>query len=401
MMNHLRPGSLTAGLLLLGLAAGAAAAEPALLELKVGKQAYFGKTVAHDDHTAWLLERDGRLRVLELKNVTSFRKAEPRFSRLDTSAIRDSLRRELGPGLEIAGTGHYLVAAAPGRVNQFAQIFEDVYRSFHIYFTARGFSLREPEFPLVAIVFPGQADFARYAKSDGITVGRGFRGYYLCTSNRTALYDTAARVQSSRAGSYRPYLFNGLGIDDRDHPFSLEHDPFTQPAARVFGSIEAGLEGTMVHEATHQVAFNTGLQSRVGWNPKWVSEGLATLFEAPGIRNGSGQGAIATRLNRERCAWHADYRKARRKPDSLRAFVASDAPFENGVLDAYSEAWALTFFLVETRPRPYSDFLRRVAARPPLAEYTSAQRLEDFQSAFGDDLKLLDAAFLRFIAGLK
>lgn len=398
MMHQLRRASWIACLLLLGLTRAGSAAEPALLELKVGKQVFFGKTLAHDSDSAWLLERDGQLRLIELKDVTSFRKVGSRFSRLDTSAIRDSLRRELGQGLEIAGSGHYLVAAAPGRVNQFAQIFEDVYRAFHIYFTARGFSLREPEFPMVAIVFPGQADFARYAKAEGVTVNRGFRGYYLCTSNRTALYDSST---AGRAGADSALPFGLAGMDDDQRRFPLRQGHLLHPAGRVFGSIEAGLEGTMIHEATHQVAFNTGLHSRIGWNPKWVSEGLATLFEAPGIRNGSGQGGLSTRLNRERYVWHGNYRQARRKSDSLRAFVASDALFESGVLDAYSEAWALTFFLVETRSRQYSDYLRRIAARPPLEEYTSAQRVEDFQSAFGDDLKLLDAAFLRFVDGLK
>ena len=35
-----------------------------------------------------------------------------------------------------------------------------------MYFSVRGFRINEPEFPLVAIVFPDYQSFARYAQAD-------------------------------------------------------------------------------------------------------------------------------------------------------------------------------------------------------------------------------------------
>src|SRR5204863_7870023 len=126
------------------------------------------------------------------------------------------------------------------------------------------------------------------------------------------------------------------------NPFRLPFASGGDPA--FWGSFEGSLKDTMIHEATHQVAFNTGLHSRVGENPKWVVEGLATVFEAPGIRSSGAGPAVKNRINRERFIWFGNYAKARRKPKSLEAFLSSDDLFKSAVLDAYSEAWAFSFF---------------------------------------------------------
>ena len=45
---------------------------------------------------------------------------------------------------------------------------------------------------------------------------------------------------------------------------------------------------TIVHEATHQLAYNTGLQTRYAGNPMWVSEGIAVYFETPDLDSARG-----------------------------------------------------------------------------------------------------------------
>src|SRR5262249_7000897 len=112
-----------------------------------------------------------------------------------------------------------------------------------------------------------------------------------------------------------------------------------------WGAIEASLKDTMIHEATHQAAFNTGLHSRIGETPKWVVEGLATVFEAPGIRNSGASANPKMRINRERFVWFGNFVRSRRKPQSLEAFLSGDDLFKSDALDAYSQAWALSFFL--------------------------------------------------------
>ena len=72
--------------------------------------------------------------------------------------------------------------------------------------------------------------------------------------------------------------------------------------------------------------------------------------------------------------------------------------FQAEVDRAYAEAWALSFFLIETRPRKYSELLSRTAARPAFARYDAARRRADFSAVFGGDFRRLEAEFLSFMA---
>ena len=78
-----------------------------------------------------------------------------------------------------------------------------------------------------------------------------------------------------------------------------------------------------------------------------------------------------------------------------------DKLFESSILDAYSQAWALSYFLIETRPAKYVKYLKRIAQRDPLKSYPPEERLSDFKSAFGDDLEKLETSMLRYTKKLK
>ena len=128
--------------------------------------------------------------------------------------------------------------------------------------------------------------------------------------------------------------------------------------------------------------------------------GLALVFEAPEIRDSTGSRAVKKRMNPERYMWFGNFAKTRRKQKSLAAFVGRDTMFQTATLDAYSQAWALSFYLMETRPSKYSGYLKKIAQRDPLKPYPSKQRIADFTDAFGKDLDWLDVEFLRFMKRL-
>lgn len=350
-----------------------------LLELRAGKTTYQGKVVARAKGVCWLLDRGGQLHSVELKSVDSFRRVSPQFRGHSPAIVRSQLLKEFGTSYEVVGTRHYLVCAARGQANKYAELFEDVYRTFYRHFAIRGFTISEPEFPLVAVVLPDHSTFSKYCQQDNISASRGLMGYYLQTSNRVALFDPAGASLTAATRSN------------------------TRPAERAWASrsVQGDLQDTVIHEATHQVAFNTGLHSRLGENPKWIVEGLATVFESPGIRDRSSNRSVENRINPMRLQRFCEYSAQRRKPKSLAAFVSGDEMFQTATLDAYCEAWALTFYLVETRPRKYARLLKTVAARGPLARYQPDERLDDFKNAFGTDLGLLEANFLRYLKKLR
>jgi len=333
-----------------------------LIELSTGKTAHQGKVLHRTSNTCWLLARDGQIHQVALDAVQSYRRVAATFVSYSPSQIQSLLLREFGSEFEVAGTRHYLVCAARGQARQYADLLEDSYRTLYLYFRTRGFEVQPPEFPLIALVFPAHARFAQYCRRDNVVAARGLMGYYLRTSNRMALYD----------------------------PAKSRH-------VTTISATDDSLRDTLIHEAIHQFAFNIGLHSRIGDNPKWVVEGVATLLEAPGIRENSSSRSIAARLNQERLIWFRNYARTRRPRGSLKTFLSDDRLFESATLDAYSQAWALSFYLIETRPRKYFAYLRHIAARPPAHGYSPSERVADFAKAFGDNLNLLEADFLRFM----
>lgn len=356
----------------------------ALVELTDADGKYVGQILAVSEKQLWLEESTGSLRLLDKDKISSFKKREGSFRLMSATELRAELRKELGTGLEVRGTGHYLVCGDPRSVERFAPLFEEIYRSFLSYFRVRGIPVEEPAQPLVAIVLPSQEKFAEYALRDGVHAGRGLGGYYIRTTNRVALFEESSRAEMNLNREQR-----AGGIFDSD-------------GERVaFATIEGNLRDTIVHEVTHQMAFNTGVHNRMSENPKWFVEGLACVFEAPGIRQADPTGKVSSRINPERLAWFRTYQQSRRPERCLKEFLATDEPFASAVLDAYAESWALTFFLIETRRREYGAYIRKVAARPPLEEYTARERIEDFEGAFGKDWSRLETAYLRYIADLR
>ena len=330
-----------------------------MLELTLNGQRIEGTPLHWTPAEVLLLGRDGRLWRFPPGEVSGFHKTSDRFRALSVSEIRAMLLRELGSAYEVSGTGHYMVAHPQGMRDVWAPRFEEQYRSFLHYFAVRGFRPREPEFPLIGVVAATRADFERYAAGQGAPVRAGVLGYYSPQSNRILLYD----VGSGR-GSARDWRRNAA---------------------------------TIVHEATHQMAFNTGIHNRYASPPLWVAEGLATLFEAPGMSDSQSYPERRDRINRDRYEHFLRAVAPRHRPELLTEIAASDQWFRTAPLDAYAEAWALTFYLAETQPLKYADYLARTARRPSFSDYSEAERAADFAAVFGDDMRMFEAQFLRFM----
>ncbi len=344
---------------------GATGAAPftGTVSLQLDGQVIEGQPISWNPTEVHLLGRDGRLWQFPPHQATEWQRVSYRFTPATVSELRAELLRELGGRFEVTTTTHYVVAHAKGQRDQWAERFEGLYREFVTYFSKRGFNLTAPPFPLVGVVLPNEAGFRQYtAASLGSPAPPGLLGFYSLATNRIVLYD----------------------LDPSKH-----HDSWHETAT------------TIIHEATHQTAFNTGIHSRTTPPPLWVAEGLATLFEAPGVSRARYHPTQADRLNRVRLT---DFRRLAAHPhgpDRLAAMVASDASFRANPTAAYAEAWALTFYLVETQPAQYARYVALTVARPPFAEYTAAERTADFTSVFGNDWAMLEAQLRRFISSLR
>jgi hypothetical protein len=318
-----------------------------------------GMPLAWTSRQVYLLSRDGRLWDFAPGKTNNYRKTSSHFAAYSAAEIAARLERELDGKLKVTGTGHYLVAHPPGK-EAWAQRFEDLYRSTVNYFGRRGLRIHEPEFPLIAVVWPKREDFLRYAAREGSQVASGVLGFYSPTSNRVTLYDQAS-------GSGRGWQQN---------------------------------EATIIHEATHQMAFNTGVHNRFAPTPRWLAEGLGTMFEAPGVWDWRNHPQLKDRVNRGRLADFRHWQKNGRTKGAFVNLVGSDRQFDANPSAAYAEAWAWVFFLTETYPQKFGEYVQKVASRANFEAYPLARRMSDFTSIFGEDFRMLEQHFLKFMASL-
>jgi hypothetical protein len=330
-----------------------------------------------EDGGILVLGQDGRLWPVEKPQLVSREEANQPFRALTSAALGKQLQAELGAGFDVVVTKHYVICFSADR--PYAQwcgaLFERLYVSFHNYWKQRGMKLSEPEFPLVAIILRDQKEFAAFATKDAGADAATAKGYFAIGSNRMVLYDLTA-ADAGAAG-------NEADISKR-----LAAIPYNI--------------ATVIHEATHQIAFNSGMHTRLADNPLWLVEGMAMYFETPDLSSKTGW-KTAGAVNDERLGQFRDFLTKRRKPDSLETLIATDARFNDAeqMPDAYGEAWALTQFLIRTKKEAYVKYLNMLAAKSPMVLDTPQERLAEFRAAFGDDLKQLDAELLKQVKRLK
>ena len=320
-----------------------------------------GSPLSWTNNNMHLLARDGALWSFNPAHARNMQKVSSRFHSYSFAEMRSELYQEFGKRFDVSGTGHYLIVHPKGDRDRWASRFENFYRSFVHYCRSRGIQTQSPPFPMVAVVFHKRQDFDRFVSADGVSITRRLLGYYSSTSNRILLYDAGAGKSNTRQW-------------------------------------QANSE-TILHEAAHQSAFNTGVHSRFGSTPRWLAEGLGTLFEAKGVWDSRKYPQRTDRVNRGRLATFRRH-LANQSVGVIAKIVADDDLFRSNSDHAYAESWALTFFLTETEPQKYKQFLQKTASRKPFTNYHSFEREKDFTDVFGKDLTMLNARLERFIKTL-
>ena len=323
-----------------------------------------------------LIGRDGRLWNVTPEQLKKRDVSDDQFKPLNPEELGRQLQTELGGNFEVVTTKHYVICSNAGkRYSQWCgALFERLFKGFQTHW--RKLDLHEPEFPLSAIVFANKTEFAKFATSDAGPGVAESQGYFSIATNRMVLFDLTA------------------GPNTR--PAKTTADITRRVAASPFNA------ATVVHEATHQIAFNSGLHTRYADNPLWMTEGMAMYFETPDLRSRSGWTTIG-RVNKMRLRQFRQSLSKRRQPDALKSLVSSDDRLRDPeqAVASYAESWALTYFLIKTKRKYYLEYLKRISQKPRLSWDDSETRLREFQTVFGDDLQKLDRAFLKYIGRLR
>ena len=206
--------------------------------------------------------------------------------------------------------------------------------------------LRDPDYPLVLLIFESDTDFNRYATR--VTGGNG--------------------LSASRMAGFYSSLTNWLAVR------MSSCDSFEVP----------------LHEAIHQQMYNRVFQ-RLAPIPVWFDEGIATGFESNGERIDVHPARVNSRYARQA--------KQRAGQLTWESVISDDSAFRGDILagDAYTNAWCLHWTLVKRFRDQYRDYVISLAAREPLQELTENERLRSFEAAFGTTVSEMFADFPRFL----
>jgi hypothetical protein len=338
--------------------------------------------VEAEDGGVIVLTPDGRLWAVEPQEIVKRSSDDTPYEPLSREALTKQLADEL-PKFRVHHTEHYVIVYNTSRAyaEWCGTLYERLYVSFYDYWKDRGLALKAPPMPLVALLFSDKKSYEEFARRDYGEATPPPYGYYNQDTNFVLTYDMTG--------------VEGAGLGDRKGFSARINAILAQPGAQ-------GTVATIIHEATHQLAYNSGMHQRRADIPRWLAEGMAIYFEVPDLkspRGGSKIGAVHT----SRLKTFHKY-LAQRPGDSLATLIANDnrlTHYETGE-NAYAEAWALNYYLInKQKGHQYVEYLKILAAKEAMIFDTPEQRLKDFQTAFGDDAAKLDAAFIKFMRNVK
>jgi len=316
------------------------------VKLTSGDNIFVGHPVVHNNRQTVLMRRNGRLKIFDANEVDKMERVSSSFKPKTGRQLRVELQKEFGRKYEVSLTPHYVVVHPPGAYKKWALPFEQFYVRFRQSMTSRGVSLEKPEFPMVAIVLLDRGEYNRFA-AKYLSFSYATDGYYNSGSNRMITYDKSGNSsRSSSAASFQTMT-------------------------------------TVIHEATHQAAHNVGIHARFFPQPKWFKEGLATLFEAPGINNPAENTRPKDRINRSQIYTVSRFLEKNDKPGIVELMVRSDGLFNKNAGAAYGVSWAMSSYLFEKFPRNYVRYIKLMNADRANTNRSPDAKLKVFTDSFG------------------
>lgn len=338
---------------------------PPLLLIETQDTTFAGVPIGLFADQTFIMKSDGKIQFLENASIRHQRIVSERFQPIQASDLALELHAEFGRQYSVKQDPPYLIVAHPGRAAAWSKRFRNIVHSFRIYCSTHGIKIRPIEFPLTAVVFGTQREFLRYANLESAKLPPNCVGYYSQKSNRIVMFES-------------PTGKNTDGNNGNN----------TETIA------------TICHEATHQLAFNTGLHQRLSATPLWLAEGFATMFESPllaGLNTKEG----SSRWPESR---RQDWRDLAKKPNTLANLIDSlireDTKFESNPMDAYCASWAMVAYLSQRRSNEFSQFVERMASMPPYQDYSALARIQDFREVFGGDSRIMTKNLIQYIESL-
>ncbi|MCL5269797.1 MAG: DUF1570 domain-containing protein [bacterium] len=260
------------------------------------------------------------------------------------------------PSTQSYATDHFVLlhegdSAWPGEMGR---LLEGLYRQFYDDLTGAGFDLQSPGDRLAWVCFDREADFDDYARLRDAFDARWLKGYYSTRTNCVAL----VRAEFAQTGSPE-----GSDAADAGEPqFDVRR---------------------ISHELAHQLTYNSGLLRRGVRNPVWLTEGLATDFEADSL-----VGAGFSDVNRSRWSRLLEIAALDELVPLPRFIALTEFRPAPGVelRDLYAQADGFFHFLMERHPQALKAYMAGLARGAQ-----GARAREAFPGEFAQSFGPLDA----------
>lgn len=283
-----------------------------------------------------------------------------RVSLGDSEPVIDKIRQLVDrPNMKIETSRHYVLLHDTSsekvekkkltRAQHRLELLEQVFESYMLKFALEGKVLPPPEAPMMVVLFAEERDYLHYVSLLEPSLANAL-GFWDSQTNLAVFFDQGS-TESMRA-------LQGVAQDLQNQKRQVQQSNVDNRTAGRFAqmtnlietltkiaSVERDIE-VVSHEATHQLAGNTGLIPKGKLALAWAHEGLASYFETP---DGGGWGGIGS-VNPRRLKW---YRLLANQTEVANVeFIISDRIFDMAAtheakVAAYGQAWALTHFLME------------------------------------------------------
>jgi hypothetical protein len=354
----------------------------------------------------------GLLIILVLGLAAAGARPADRGLPVDEPAVARTLAA-LGPGVTRTETDHFVILCDGSA--EWSRGTASLLETTADQFTRLMRHLDQPIAPLPGklqcVLIRDHDRFEAFAAAQDDVDARWMGGYYATHTNRIVFYDTltapdfleasrkldgfeteAKRAEqqardASKANRKLSRAYRDLAERVRDAE-DQQRGLLKGQAAR------AGAAKT-THEAAHLLAFNAGLQLRSRQYPFWLSEGLATCFEASSV-DAARKGLFGP--DRENTVRQREFAAALSAASliPLEAFVELNSPPENDEATArvmYAQAHALFRWLHRYEKESLGGIFRDLAAEPA-GNITPERQGQLFRARFGD-LARLERRWLR------
>ncbi|HEV3004578.1 MAG TPA: DUF1570 domain-containing protein, partial [Pirellulales bacterium] len=234
-------------------------------------------------------------------------------------------------------------------------ILETMYPSLFGYCRRKKIPVRDPDVPLVVIMFRTQDEFEKYHP-----MPEGVLAYYSGVSNHVVLYEQSKLLEVAPELAFKQAI------------------------------------STIAHEGVHQVLHNIGVQQRLSRWPMWISEGLPEYFAPTQIGAKIKWKGVGFPNDLRMKSLETLIKEGKGSQELVRPAVEADRLDATG----YASAWALTHFLAERRREKFVSFLVDVSKYQPLEKHTPDENQALFAKYFGRDFAEFDTELVKHLSKL-